>query len=224
MDKALIIVPAFNEEQVILKTASKLEEFCQQNSLFQYIIVDDGSNDNTLKILKDNNFNYLSHPINLGIGEPFKTGIKYGLKNGYTRFINFDADGQHRLDNLQYLVDVQNVDYVVGSRFVEKKKPLTFRMLGSRVLSLSLLVFAGMKVQDPTSGLILINNQELAKFYVGIDSNKPEPSLYPKLKDQFKIKEIQVLMDDRAGGESHFNIYNSLHFMLEQIFMIIVKG
>lgn len=224
MGKILIIVPAYNEEEVISKTISKLEEFTRDNSNIDYIIIDDGSVDKTNGILATNGANYITHPINLGIGEPFKTGIKYGLNNGYSKFINFDADGQHRLDNIHLLTTQDEVDFVVGSRFINERKPWTARMLGSRVLALAIRMRCGLKLQDPTSGFVCIMNEDTANFYISRASNKPEPSLYPKLIDHYTVKEVAVEMSDRAFGASYFNAYTSLHFMAEQLFMIILKG
>lgn len=224
MDKILIIVPAYNEQDVIAETVVKLEEFSLIHPTLDYLVVDDGSTDDTREILKKIKARFVTHPINLGIGEPFKTGIKYGLENGYTKFINFDADGQHRLDNLAVLTAVQDADYVIGSRFVEVNKPHTMRMFGSSLLSFAIKLKTGRYIADPTSGLLLINNAEFAKFYISLASNKPEPSLYPKIVNRFNVVEVQVKMDDRLGGVSYFNVYNSLHFMLEQLFMIILKG
>lgn len=224
MDKILIIVPAYNEQAVIASTVDKLEVFTSSNQAFDYLVIDDGSSDDTRQILKQTGANFVSHPINLGIGEPYKTGIKYGLENGYSKFINFDADGQHRLDNLDVLLAESEADYVIGSRFVDCKKPRTSRMIGSRLLSAAIKLKTGRYIADPTSGLLLINNAEFAKFYLSLASNKPEPSLYPKIVDRFNVCEVQVTMNERVGGDSYFNVYNSTHFMLEQLFMIILKG
>ncbi len=224
MDKVLIIVPAYNEQDVIEQTVTSLKQFTNDNKQFEYLVIDDGSKDDTRAILNDIKANYLSHPVNLGIGEPFKTGIKYGLENGFTRFINFDADGQHRLDNLHLLTEVEEHDYVIGSRFVSERKPRSMRMLGSSILSTVIKLKTGKYIADPTSGLLLINNESFAKFYTSQASNKPEPSLYPKIVNKFKVVEVQVQMEDRSGGNSYFNLYSSIHFMLEQVFMILLKG
>ncbi len=224
MDKILIIVPAYNEQDVIEQTVLSLKQFTTDNNQFEYLVIDDGSKDETRSILSDIKANYLSHPVNLGIGEPFKTGIKYGLENGFTRFINFDADGQHRLDNLHLLTEVEEYDYVIGSRFVSERKPRSMRMLGSSILSTVIKLKTGKYIADPTSGLLLINNKSFAKFYINQASNKPEPSLYPKIVNKFKVVEVQVQMEDRSGGDSYFNLYSSIHFMLEQVFMILLKG
>lgn len=224
MANILIVVPAYNEQATIEQTVGKIIEFTKENQDIDYIVIDDGSTDNTPMLLSQMKANFISHPINLGIGEPFKTGIKYGMQNGYNRFINFDADGQHRLSSLQTLLAVEGADYVIGSRFVNRKKPRNIRMLGSSLLSSAIKLKTKRYIGDPTSGLLLVNSYEFARFYLSLASNKPEPSLYPKIVNRFKVVEVQVDMKERQGGISYFNAYRSLYFMLEQLFMIILKG
>lgn len=224
MDKTLIIVPAYNEQDVIETTVEKLKQFISANPEFDYIVIDDGSTDLTPEILTRIGAKHLKHCINLGIGEPFKTGIRYGLKKNYTNYINFDADGQHRLDSLICLIKEQECDLVVGSRFITGTKPKSLRMIGSRLLSLIIKLKTGVYLSDPTSGLILIRGKQFIDFYLSLAANKPEPALYPKVIKQFKIKEVSVKMEARVVGNSYFNVYSSIHFMLEQIFEIILKG
>ncbi|WOO87502.1 glycosyltransferase family 2 protein [Mollicutes bacterium LVI A0039] len=223
MTNTLIIIPAYNEQDVIIKTMEQIIAFTDKHD-FDYVVIDDGSKDKTRELLQQHQINYISHSTNLGIGEPFKTGIEYGLEKGYTKFINFDADGQHSLDSLHTLVEYGDYDYVVGSRYIEAKKPFTVRTFGSRVLSLAIKFKTGRTIADPTSGLLLINNLEFAKYYISQASNRPEPSIYPKIVKKFKVKEVQVQMENRVGGSSYFNPYNSIHFMLEQLFLIVLKG
>ncbi len=223
MGKTLIIVPAYNEQTYIGKLVCKLEQFVIENEEFDYVIIDDCSTDRTASILRAQKANFISHPINLGIGEPFKTGIKYGLNKNYDRFINFDGDGQHKLSSLVKLVEAE-ADYIVGSRYINKSKPLNIRMIGSRILTLAIKIRTHKKIHDPTSGLVLVNNKQIAIYFVSIPSNNPEPSIYPKLLDKFTVEEIQVEMNERLSDRSYFTPYKSLHFMLEQIFMILLKG
>lgn len=221
--KILIIVPVFNEREIITETIGKLNKFIIDNNNFDFIIIDDCSTDGSKQIIKNTTDKYIFHPINIGIGEPFKTGIEYGLAHGYTKFVNFDSDGQH---NLSSLLDLQTVDadYVVGSRYIQNKRNFSIRSFGSILLTWGIKLRTGKKITDPTSGLVLINNEDLANYFLKFEDNRPEPSIYPKIFDNFSVKEIAVIMNQRESGTSHFNIYSSVHFMLEQLFIIILKG
>lgn len=92
MSKVLAIVPAYNEEDNIIATVSDL----QTNAPFvDYVVVNDGSKDNTESICIEKEFNFISLPVNLGLAGAFQTGMKYALANGYDYAVQFDADGQH---------------------------------------------------------------------------------------------------------------------------------
>ena len=62
---------------------------------FDYIVIDDGSIDSTLNILKKNNIRHISLPVNLGIGGAMQTGYKFAWRKGYEYAVQLDADGQH---------------------------------------------------------------------------------------------------------------------------------
>ena len=72
--KALIIIPAYNEEKVIKNTIDNLKKNCKD---VDYIIINDCSKDATLDICRNNNFNVINLPVNLGIGGAVQTGYKY---------------------------------------------------------------------------------------------------------------------------------------------------
>ena len=97
--KTLLIIPAYNEEDCILNVARKIK-----SSGYDYIIVNDGSTDSTLRICKENNLNVLDLPRNLGIGGAVQAGHKYALRNGYDVDIQVDGDGQHDISYIPLLI------------------------------------------------------------------------------------------------------------------------
>lgn len=99
--KVLIIIPAYNESENLDKVISGLQESVP---LYDYIIVNDCSTDNMEKICKQKGYNYLSLPINLGIGGGVQTGYKYALAHDYDIAIQHDGDGQHDARFIQDVV------------------------------------------------------------------------------------------------------------------------
>ena len=135
MNKVLAIVPAYNEEGSLLATINELTSVAPD---FDYVVVNDGSRDGTLKLCRENGFSYVSHPTNLGLTGGVQTGMKYALRHGYDMAIQFDADGQHDPSFIAALVskmEESSADIVVGSRFVTEEKPSSLRMLGSNLIS-----------------------------------------------------------------------------------------
>ena len=98
----LLIIPAYNEEGNISRV---VENLIDNYSDLDYVVVNDGSRDNTAKICYDNSYNILDLPINLGLSGAFQAGMKYAYKNGYKYAIQFDGDGQHRAEYAYALKD-----------------------------------------------------------------------------------------------------------------------
>ena len=93
MADTLVIIPAFNEEKNIVNVIERLTSTLND---VDYVIVNDGSIDNTSKICKEKAFNIIDLPVNLGLAGAFQTGMKYAHKHGYKYAVQFDGDGQHR--------------------------------------------------------------------------------------------------------------------------------
>jgi len=90
--KTLIIIPAYNEQDNIRRVVDNLIENYPQ---FDYVVINDGSRDDTALICRHNGYNLIDLPVNLGLAGGFQTGLKYAYKHGYDAAIQFDADGQH---------------------------------------------------------------------------------------------------------------------------------
>ena len=71
--KLLLIIPAYNEEAVIEKVISSL---IMEYPQYDYVVINDGSTDQTGEICEENGFNVVNLPINLGIGTQRKTAMK----------------------------------------------------------------------------------------------------------------------------------------------------
>ena len=218
--KVLIIIPAYNEAMNIEKTVKDVVD----NTSYDYIVVNDCSKDNTKEICEKNNFNILSLPTNFGLTSGIQLGMKYAYKNNYDIAIQFDGDGQHQAKYLKNLVDEiknKNCNIAIGSRFVTKKKPLTMRMLGSKLLTLTIKLSTLKTIKDPTSGMRAYDKQAIEEF-VKNSSLTPEPdTLVYMIKKGRIVKEIQVEMKEREFGESYLSPIKSIKYMLNMIFSIL---
>ena len=119
--KCLLIIPAYNEAENIEKA---VDNIVQNYPEYDYIIVNDGSKDNTEKICLKNGYRVLNLPINLGIGGAVQTGYCYARDNDYDVAVQIDGDGQHDvgyLEEMIKLIENGQADVVIGSRFVEKE-------------------------------------------------------------------------------------------------------
>lgn len=218
--KVLIIIPAYNEAENIVKTVKDVTE----NTDYDYIIINDCSKDKTKEVCEENNFNMLSLPINFGLTSGIQLGMKYAYKNGYDIAIQFDGDGQHQAKYIKELVkgiEQEKSDIVIGSRFVDEKRPISARMIGSRVITANIKLVTGKSIKDPTSGMRAYNKKAIWEFNRNA-SLTPEPeTLVYMIKKGLKVKEVQVEMKDREFGESYLNPIKSIKYMVNMILSII---
>ena len=101
MLKTLVVIPAYNEALNIKKTVIDLKNNAPD---VDYVVVNDGSKDNTLEVLEQNNFNYIDSICNLGLFGAVQTGFKLAMKEKYDVVIQFDGDGQHSAKYIDLLV------------------------------------------------------------------------------------------------------------------------
>lgn len=225
-DNVLIIIPAYNEQEVIQQTVDKLI----QNDYVDYLVINDGSTDKTGEILKKNNINHITLPFNLGIGGAMQTGYKYALMNNYDYAIQLDADGQHNPEDLEVLIqEIKNtkVDMVIGSRFVEKSnyKGSLIRRIGIYYFYYMLFTVARIKIKDPTSGYRIVNRDIIKEFAQSYPVDYPEVEVLVQLaRKKFQMKEVKVEMNARQGGASSITPLKSIYYMLKVTYFSIMRS
>lgn len=114
-----VVIPTFNEAPAIRKTVDPLLALP-----LTVIVFNDASDDGTEQQLDGLGLNYLQHPVNLGQGAALQTGTFYTLENGTDIFVHFDADGQHRAEEIQRLFEPLRkgvADVALGFRFLRSE-------------------------------------------------------------------------------------------------------
>ncbi|MEO6792270.1 MAG: glycosyltransferase family 2 protein [Mycobacterium sp.] len=111
-----IIVPAFGEAAVIGDVIVDIR------AVFDHVVcVDDGSTDDTTSIARHAGAHVVRHPVNLGQGAAIQTGVEFARRQpGARLFATFDADGQHRVQDVERMIerlDATDLDIIIGTRF-----------------------------------------------------------------------------------------------------------
>lgn len=224
--KALVIIPAYNEEDNILNTIADLEKYAGN---MDYIVVNDCSRDHTKTILCEKNKSYLDLPINLGIGGGVQTGYRYAMENGYDIAIQFDGDGQHMAEYLEKLIEPivnDQADVTIGSRFIEKAgfQSSAARRLGINILSGLIHVLCGVKVLDVTSGMRAVNKKMIALYANDYAQDYPEPeAILTAGMAGARIREIAVQMRERQNGVSSINLAKSVYYMIKVSIALVLS-
>ncbi len=227
----LLIIPAYNEEENILNTCKKIEDYSNE---LDYIVINDGSTDNTEKILTENNINHIKLIHNLGIGGAVQTGYKYAYENNYDIAIQFDGDGQHDVsyvEKVSELIKKGQADMVIGTRFLDKKESefqsTLIRRIGANIITLCIKLFCGKKITDPTSGFRAANKKVIEEFAKNYPTEYPEPeSTVSLLVNGYEIKEVPVNMNEREGGVSSLTskFWKPADYMMKVVLAIIIDS
>lgn len=219
--KTLIIIPAYNEQDNIERVVNNLIDNYPQ---YDYVIINDGSKDNTESICEARGYNFISHPVNLGLAAAFQTGMKYALKNNYDAAIQFDGDGQHNPEYIMPMLEKlqEGCNIVIGSRFVENKKPKSMRMFGNNLIGIAVWLTTGKRINDTTSGMRLFDKSMIRHLAEENDLG-PEPDTVSLLiKKGAKVSEVQANMNDRIAGESYLTFTKSIHYMMRMLVSILI--
>lgn len=224
--KMLVIIPAYNEQDNILDTIKDLDKFYPE---IDRIVINDGSQDETKKVLIENKINYIDLPINLGIGGGVQTGYLYAYEKGYDIAIQMDGDGQHCASEIGKIVlPILNgeADAVIGSRFLEKAgfQSTFLRRVGIQFLSFMVWCCTGKKIYDVTSGFRAVNRRFIEIFSEEYAQDYPEPEAIVTIKKyQGKICEVPVVMRERKNGRSSIRSFRSLYYMIKVSLAIIFR-
>lgn len=221
--KVLAIIPAYNESKTIVSTVNLIKKEAdklKQDYELNYVVINDCSTDNTLKVCKENNINVISLPINLGIGGAVQTGYKYAYYNDYDVAIQVDADGQHDPKYINEMIKEINSgnDMVIASRFIDKTgfQSTFIRRLGINWYSFLIRLFTRVSIKDITSGFRAVNKMIIEMFAFNYPFDYPEPETNAILAGKkHKIKEIAVEMKERQGGKSSITPLKSIHYAIK---------
>lgn len=221
MQDILLVIPSYNEEKNIEKVVDELiRDFPQ----LDYLVINDGSTDNTAAICRKNGYHMLDLPVNLGLAGCFQTGMKYAYEKGYQYAIQFDGDGQHRPEYIEKMREKmdEGYDIVIGSRFVDKPKDFSMRMIGSRMIEAAIRMTTGVKVNDPTSGMRMFNREMIKTFALCLNYG-PEPDTVSFLiKQGAKVAEVQVEIAERLAGESYLKPIVAAKYMMRMMISILL--
>lgn len=221
--RVLVIVPAYNEQDCIVETVRRIKE-----TGYDYVVVNDGSRDNTLKLCRENGINVLDLPQNLGIGGAVQAGHKYAQHYGYDIDVQVDGDGQHDPSYIPQLVKIieDGADLAIGSRFVEETdgfQSTWLRRVGITWLSGLLKLLTGKIVTDPTSGFRASGRRAIELFCENYPMDYPEPeSIALALENGLSLSETPVNMLERQGGSSSIGGFSSVYYMIKVTLAIIL--
>jgi len=191
-----IIIPAYNEEKVIAEVLSKLPPNIDGVKKIEIVVINDGSVDKTGEIIDglNNSITPLHLLINSGLGGAISTGLAYAKNGGHDIAVTYDADGQHRAEDLKKVVRAlvaRKGDFIVGSRLINSKGMPWYRIFGNQGLNWITLLLFGVKTTDSQSGLRGFSRKAIEKM--NIDAERMEvSSIFFSEAAKHKLKYAEV--------------------------------
>lgn len=220
MKKILVLIPTYNEEESIENLLRRLQQVREKiANLFDIdiLIIDDGSPDRTVQIIKSLDFakvKILQRNEKNGLGPAYLAGFAEGLKGDYQFFVEMDADLSHQPEELVLLLNqAGDSSFVIGTRWMPggsvvnwPKKRQFISKMGTKYASIALKL----PYRDLTSGYRVIPRSFLER----IDFSKIETRGYGfqvemaiKARDLgFKIQEVPITFVERENGQSKMSL------------------
>ncbi len=200
-----LFFPCYNEEENIELTIKKaLKVLKGLADTFEIIVVDDGSRDQTEKIVKslikeEKRIKLIQHPQNRGYGAVLRTG----LKNARYDLICFtDADGQFDFSQINKMLPLINdAEVVIGYR--NKRKDAFYRLVNAKIYGLVIRLFFGLKVKDVDCGFKLFKKKVIDDIEIESQGALASAEILIKIASKgYRIKEVEVAHFSRFGGKS----------------------
>jgi glycosyltransferase involved in cell wall biosynthesis len=214
-----IVIPIYNEADNLLNFARTALEFCNVKD-WEIIFVNDGSTDNTKKILDglvdQSSVRVIHHKINRGYGGALKSGISRVIT---PYLVTIDGDGQHHLEDVEQIFQLaldSDADMIVGRRDGAKVSTV-YRTLGKFVIRSFTKILMPLPITDLNSGFKLYRT-DLAKRYITVC---PDSMAFSDvitlvfLNERNLVLEHPIQISPRRKGQSTINTYTALETVIQ---------
>ena len=215
--KPTIGIPAYNEEKNIGKIITKLKKIT--NSI---IVCDDGSSDMTSQIATELGATVIKHEKNKGYGAAINSIFKKCNEEGVDVLVTFDADGQHRIGDLEKILKPiveDKADIVIGSRFLDDESDVpNYRKLGIKVITQVTNASIKQKLTDSQSGFRAYNKKildtiQLSDVGMGISTE----ILIKASSNGYRITEVPIKINYYGDTSTHNPVTHGTSVLISTI-------
>jgi len=157
MNEVLIMSPVYNEKETIGSFIDKLK-FVSNNNGYDFILIDDCSDDGSENVLKEKGVNYIKHYKRQGVGKGIIDAIDYGKEKGYKILVVMASNGKDKpaeIPRLVHAIQDYNYDFIQGSRYLKggstKGTPWQ-RKLSTKIFTLGWNLITWYWMKDASNG------------------------------------------------------------------------
>ncbi len=224
--RVLVVIPAYNEEQTIASVIDSVRRFAPD---YDRVIVNDRARDATGEIVDALGEKQLRLPCNLGYGHALQTGLKYGLLRGYDVVVSFDADGQHRAEDIRPLVEALlagDAGVVIGSRYCDGRpyEGPAGRRAGQILFSYLTGLLIGRRIRDTTSGFKAMRAWACSTIIGGVFMDFHTETIVRLSLNGCNIIEHPITMRERLHGRSMHSKISFVAYPLQTLLLTVVAA
>jgi glycosyltransferase involved in cell wall biosynthesis len=218
-----VVIAAYNEAACVGDVAREVRAVYPN-----VVVVDDGSDDGTAQAAAGAARFVLHHLVNRGQGAALQTGIDLALRRGAEHVVTFDADGQHRVEDIAVLLGPivrGECDIVLGSRFLGEAVDLPWsRRLMLRLAVLFTRVFNGVRLTDAHNGLRAFSRRAAERIDMTADRMAHASEIIDLIRRTglpFREAPVQVRYTaySMAKGQSAIGAFRIVfHYLIGRVF------
>ena len=218
-----IIIPVFNEQESLLDLNIQIKDTLKDKYDYEVIFVNDGSIDNSCKIikelmLKDKSLKLIDLFNNKGKAEALNSGFE--LASGDI-VITLDADLQDDPKEIPNLIDEINKGYDMVSGWKKHRKDPISKTIPSKFFNLVLKYFSGIKINDFNCGLKAYKNRVVKSINLYGGLHRFIPVLVKE--NGFSISELVVNHRKRKYGITKYGTSRIFHGLYDFITILFLK-
>ncbi|MCH9644419.1 MAG: glycosyltransferase family 2 protein [Gammaproteobacteria bacterium] len=208
--KLIIQVPCFNEEATIAQTVADLPHKIDGVSQIEYLVIDDGSSDDTVLEAKRAGVHHiLKLGSNCGLATAFTSGIDFAISKGADIVVNTDGDNQYQgADIVELIKPIINgqADFVVGCRAILRHKEFgTVKKLLQCFGSWVLRYLSKTKVKDTTSGFRAYSRDTCLKMKLYTSFSHCAESLIQAGNIGLRVASVDIRTNPKTRESRLFN-------------------
>ncbi len=192
MEDTGVVIPAYNAEKTIGKIIKELIDYGFERD--KIIVVDDGSGDRTAAVAQEYQIDLIRNEKNMGKGAALNRGFHRAIIKGLKKVFTIDADGQHRVSDIDKFLCIQNqYDLMIGMRLKDTPDMPFIRWIVNRVTSLVISLLSKKYLPDVQSGFRLIDLRIFKNITLKTRNFQTESELiYKAIKNCYRVGFVPI--------------------------------